>query len=116
MRGHGHGSPRIAADQRLGDLADLAYRALLFAFPTRVRREFGADMRALFHEHRRAARHQLFGLTRLWLAVVRDSLVHGTAARLHQAPSTSFSTPHSSFDIARSVRRDDRTRAILQER
>jgi putative ABC transport system permease protein len=79
------------------ELADLAYRALLLAFPARVRVEFGADMVALFHEHRRAARRRPFGLTRLWLAVIVDSLVHGLAARLDY----SFSNPQSAFNIER---------------
>ena len=79
-------------------LADLAYRALLLAFPARVRAEFGADMRALFHEHRRAARQQPFGGTRLWLAVIVDSLVHGLAARFDH----SFHNPRSTVSSERS--------------
>jgi predicted permease len=88
-------------------LADLAYRVLLLAFPARVRREFGADMRALFHEHRRAARHQPFGLSRLWLAVIGDSLVHGAAARKQHATfQIVWRSPMSAFrhDLRHAVR------------
>jgi putative ABC transport system permease protein len=93
--------------------ADLAYRVLLLAFPARVRAEFGADMRALFHEHRREARRQSFGLTRLWLVVIADSFVHGLAARLDRSihnPQSTFSNerraPMSAFrhDLRHAVR------------
>jgi putative ABC transport system permease protein len=78
-------------------LADLVYRALLAAFPARVRAEFGAEMRALFHEHRRAARRQPFGGLRLWVAVIVDSLLHGLAARFDR----SFSNPQSTISTER---------------
>jgi putative ABC transport system permease protein len=78
-------------------LADLAYRVLLFAFPAHVRARFGTDMRALFHEHRREASAQPFGVTRLWVAVIVDSLVHGVTARLDHP----FSDPQSAFSIER---------------
>jgi putative ABC transport system permease protein len=78
-------------------VADLAYRVLLLGFPARVRAEFGGEMRALFHEHRREARRRSFGLTRLWLAVIVDSFVHGIAARLDR----SFHNPQSTFSNER---------------
>jgi putative ABC transport system permease protein len=82
-------------------LADIVYRALLLAFPARVRRELGEDMRAMFHEHRRAARGQPFGPMRFWSAAVLDVLFHGFAERLHPAPRTRFSLRTSNFVLER---------------
>jgi putative ABC transport system permease protein len=86
-------------------LADLAYRALLLAFPARIRREFGDDMRALFHDHRRAARHEPLGLTRLWIAALADALVHGIAERWHGSPE-GLRDDHSRGSAMRAFRHD----------
>ena len=59
----------------------LGYGLLLLAFPRRVRREFGAEMRQLFEDQWRDARsaQARLGLT---LAAIADALKHGLGERV----------------------------------
>jgi len=58
------------------------YRLLLRLFPRDIRREFGADMEALFEYHRRRAHG--FETLRLWARAVTDALRHGVALRIER--------------------------------
>jgi putative ABC transport system permease protein len=70
----------------------LTYGLLLLAFPRRVRREFGAEMRQLFEDHwseAASARERVA----LMIAAAADALRHGLAERLRPAATTLPSTP-----------------------
>ena len=58
------------------------YRLLLLAFPARVRREFGGEMRRMFEDQLEAASRDGEKRTRLWTAAAADALWHGGAERL----------------------------------
>jgi putative ABC transport system permease protein len=61
-------------------ISDVAYRALLLAFPRRARREIGDDMRQLFEDQRRAARGVRAGAA-FWALAIVDALSNGIAER-----------------------------------
>ncbi len=62
----------------------LLYRALLLAFPRRVRQEFGDDMQRLFAEQFAEARRQGHSSARVWLQAISDAVRHGMAERWAQ--------------------------------
>jgi predicted permease len=59
-----------------------SYRALLLAFPRRVRREFGDDMALMFDAQLAAAKAAGEGVFRIWVRAIVDAAVHGCAERL----------------------------------
>jgi predicted permease len=63
------------------------YRALLCVFPTRFRREYGADMLQLF----RARQREASGWSRVsaWMRLVRDVVIHAPLEHAHQLRSAS---------------------------
>jgi putative ABC transport system permease protein len=61
---------------------EFAYRLLLFAFPARVRREFGDDMAAMFAKQIAEVRARRESIVRLWVRAAADAAVHGFAERL----------------------------------
>ncbi len=60
----------------------MLYRLLLRAFPSHVRRQFGADMTAMFGEQLADARRAGAGTARIWTAAVADAVINGAAERL----------------------------------
>ena len=62
-------------------LSRLAYRLLLLAFPTNVRREFGDEMAAMFASQIEEAQSRRGRVARLWLLAVGDALLHGLSER-----------------------------------
>ena len=63
----------------------LLYRLLLLAFPARVRRDFGDDMRRMFEDQLLANERAGEGRMRLWAAATADAVWHGGAERLRPA-------------------------------
>jgi len=68
----------------------LAYGLLLLAFPRRVRREFGDEMRQLFEDQWREAASARARLA-LTLAAAADALRHGLAERVPPIPRFALS-------------------------
>ncbi|MDQ3488693.1 MAG: ABC transporter permease [Acidobacteriota bacterium] len=60
----------------------LLYRLLLLAFPARLRRQFGGDMRRMFEEQLESADRSGESRGRLWVVAALDALWHGGAERL----------------------------------
>ena len=71
------------------------YRLLLFAFPRRVRREYGDEMVRMFEAQLRSARVTGNSRVRLWISAAADAIVYGIAERFGE-PSH---RPH--FDVPR---------------
>jgi putative ABC transport system permease protein len=75
-----------------------AYRALLLAFPRRIRREFGDEMAAMFEAQVASARAAGESVPGIWVRALADAVVHGGAERL--------ATLRSSLgDVTREARR-----------
>ena len=64
------------------------YRALLRAFPRRVRREFGDDMALMFDAQLAAAKAAGESVVRIWARAIVDAAVHGCAERLNVVGDT----------------------------
>ena len=62
-------------------LTALAYRVLLRAFPSDVRREFGDDMAQMFERQVEDARRLRRGVAGLWVRAAVDVVVHGLSER-----------------------------------
>ena len=63
----------------------IVYRLLLRLFSRRTREQFGDDMTRLFAEQLQDARAAGDGGAQVWLAAIRDALLHGTADRVAAA-------------------------------
>jgi predicted permease len=63
-------------------IAAAAYRLLLFAFPAKLRREFGDDMAAMFAMQIDEARRGRRSVARLWVRAITDATINGGIARL----------------------------------
>ena len=59
----------------------LVYAVLLFAFPARIRREFGRDMADMFEQQLHMARAAGTRTADIWIQAIADALRHGLAER-----------------------------------
>jgi putative ABC transport system permease protein len=67
-------------------ISRFAYRLMLLAFPSEMRREFGSDMAAMFAKQIEEARPRRGRVAGLWMRAALDAIIAGGAERFSPGP------------------------------